>query len=383
MDSRVEVRDSSGTSQATVDVRERGGRLDYLDGLRGWASLSVVIFHSSTELFRYTFPWWTTHRLLLNDGQLAVALFFVLSGFVLSHQHLLRPNLQRIRATAIGRYVRLTIPIVAASFVALVLLAIGAMFNREASVIVQRADWLGTFYTFDASFWRWLGFALFGVYFNYDYVQTYDFVLWTMPIELAGSFLIFAMVALFALGPRLRLVFGLGAVAMFAHLPVYLAFVYGYLLANLQLAVRDQPNNRNLIGDLFGLALIVGAGWYRMDHDGLRTTAALGACLVLAPVLSPLLRRLLSSPLSKWLGRISFPLYLLHPLVICSVSSYLIVTLDQLGWSLEHIALVVVPVTFVFSLGAAQLFVPIERYAIRSSHRFANYVLNADGNVIG
>ncbi len=381
MDTLAKV-DGSTTTDVTVSVNDTPAvRLDYLDGLRGWASISVLVFHTITELFQQTFPWLAGQRFLLNDGKLAIFVFFVLSGLVLSRQHLLSPNLERIRATAIARYVRLTIPIAAASFAGYILMASGAMFNREASVIVQRPDWLGLMYDFNASFSDLLSFAFFKVYFYYDFGRSYDFVLWTMSFELAGSFLTFAMVALFAIGPRVRIASCVGAIALFWGAPLYLTFVYGYVLANLDLLIRDKQVARGIVGDVAGLLLLAFAAYYRLDHDGPKTNALLGACLVLAPILSPLLRRLLSSSFSKWLGRISFPLYLVHGIIICSISSFLIVRLHEFGWSPQSMAIAVVPATIVISLGVAQLCLGIERFAIRSSHRFASYVLKIDSTV--
>ena len=54
-------------------------------------------------------PLRTTWLGLFNDGTLAVYRFFVLSGFVLSNPFLSSHDVQRIRSTAWGRYIRLTI----------------------------------------------------------------------------------------------------------------------------------------------------------------------------------------------------------------------------------------------------------------------------------
>ena len=64
---------------------EPGARLRYLDGLRGWAAVSVVVFHSSWEMLGGIEPSLRSVRLvLINDGPFAVIIFFVLSGFALS-----------------------------------------------------------------------------------------------------------------------------------------------------------------------------------------------------------------------------------------------------------------------------------------------------------
>jgi peptidoglycan/LPS O-acetylase OafA/YrhL len=62
-------------------------RFAFVDALRGFAALSVVLYHAYegghiTGLLAHL-PAWVTH--LLKQGGIGVAVFFVLSGFVISH----------------------------------------------------------------------------------------------------------------------------------------------------------------------------------------------------------------------------------------------------------------------------------------------------------
>jgi peptidoglycan/LPS O-acetylase OafA/YrhL len=375
----MDARAAWGSGLATPALEENEStRYRYLDGLRGWAALAVVIFHSSWELFGRVIPQLASIRLLLNDGSLAVFVFFVLTGFVFSRPHLTTTRLERIARSSMARYVRLTIPILAASLLGFVLLECGAMYNSAASAIVG-SGWLDTFFPFDPSLWTCLKFSFYDVYLHYRPATSYNVFLWPMQLELLGSFLILAMVALFDGGVGVRALSCVSAILVFLHAEaMYLPFVYGYVLANLHVAMRDRAVTRGVAGDIAGLLLVIFVAIHRMNHDGFRTAAALGACLVLATLLSPLLQRLLSSSLSQWLGRISFPLYLLHSLVICTFSSFLIVRLHDLSWSPAAIATLVIPATILVSLGAAHIFTPVERLATRTSHRFAAYMVKRD-----
>lgn len=50
--------------------RGSGMRLHYLDGLRGWAALAVVVFHATWESFKdYTPGVRTSAPGLVNDGK--------------------------------------------------------------------------------------------------------------------------------------------------------------------------------------------------------------------------------------------------------------------------------------------------------------------------
>src|SRR5690606_7470689 len=60
-------------------------RLGALDGLRGWAAVTVFLSHCACTLSGAAYAWAVHSPLrLFLDGQAAVDLFFVLSGFVLT-----------------------------------------------------------------------------------------------------------------------------------------------------------------------------------------------------------------------------------------------------------------------------------------------------------
>ncbi len=359
-------------------AQPRGHRLVFLDGLRGWAAFAVVVFHASWEMFGRALPALRTSRLsLLNDGTLAVYVFFVLSGFVLSHQYLATRDLARVRRVAAGRYLRLTIPIAAASLISLALLACHAMVNGQASVRLHCEDWLGLFYRFAPSAWAWLRFSLMDVYLGYDVSRSYGVFLWTMPTELAGSFVIFAAMALAGPHRPMRGAFyALSLPYLWEHQPFLLTFVYGAVLCELSLALPPlmphlPPWVREGLG--LGLMLVVAVisitlrDVYSSRFCGLVATGAVAGTL-----LSPRLQRLLSAPVSLWLGRMSFPLYIVHSAVICSLSSALV--LLTRSWDLHATAALVIPTTLVVSLAAARAFEPVERLAVRCAHRFARLV---------
>lgn len=79
-----------------------GSRFSFVDALRGIAALSVVLFHGNegghiTELFG-AMPFWL--QFMLRHGNLGVAVFFVLSGFVIAHS--LRN--QQMTPVRVGRF---------------------------------------------------------------------------------------------------------------------------------------------------------------------------------------------------------------------------------------------------------------------------------------
>lgn len=93
---------------------------------------------------------------------------------------------------------------------------------------------------------------------------------------------------------------------------------------------------------------IIISTFYRPDDD--RYTALLALLLVSAIAFSPILQSLFSGLVSKFLGRISFPLYLIHMIVICSWSSYIFLYLTAYGYGHQTIANFILVTTVILSI---------------------------------
>jgi peptidoglycan/LPS O-acetylase OafA/YrhL len=78
------------------------GRFAFIDALRGLAALSVVLFHAKEgDHIPYMFsemPGWIAA--LIENGYLGIAIFFVLSGFVISHSI----YAERVSVRFVGRF---------------------------------------------------------------------------------------------------------------------------------------------------------------------------------------------------------------------------------------------------------------------------------------
>jgi peptidoglycan/LPS O-acetylase OafA/YrhL len=75
----------------------------------------------------------------------------------------------------------------------------------------------------------------------------------------------------------------------------------------------------------------------------------------------------LSLPASQWLGRISFPLYLLQIVIVTVLSSGLIVLFDAVHILNAWTALGIATISLAACLAVAHLFLPVERFAITLS----------------
>lgn len=336
-------------------------RYIYMDGLRGWASLIMLFHHGIFCFFGYMHP-----IRYLFAGRMWVSVFFVLSGFVLSIGYITRRDPNILYTMAARRYVRLTIPIAITTAFAYTLLAGGLMYHLKAAETLQSA-WMAAFYRFTPHPMDLLTFPLYKVYFEQD--DSYNSNLWTMPIELIGSMGIFAV--LFAFGHRkIRwAVYAVIAAACTVLYPIALGMLLGVVLAEfyagLQKRVRPQ-------WAVFALALVVTVASVTAGHDERDIAfSCIAFTICLGVLLLPVLQRLLSLPVSQFLGRIAFMLYLVQIPIICSLGSYVYVTLHA-GTSETFRQAVSGAVIVIGSLALAIVLEPVERFAIRISHIFAD-----------
>ncbi|RFU30728.1 hypothetical protein B7463_g5602, partial [Scytalidium lignicola] len=173
----------------------------YLDGLRGVASLIVFFCHyTEGNMGSYTHsyglpkdakvhssPLQLPFLRVLYSGRPMVHIFFVISGFVLSYKPL---KLARARNAAslhntlsssvFRRALRLFLPTAVSTFMVMLLI---------------RFRWMGKpLPTFWAQFWDWTH-AMWKITFSWKWDITqflpYDVHLWTIPIEMSNSMLLF------------------------------------------------------------------------------------------------------------------------------------------------------------------------------------------------
>jgi peptidoglycan/LPS O-acetylase OafA/YrhL len=322
-------------------------RVTELDGLRGAAALSVCIFHFFCMVhppLAHNMNGDQAASMILHtpisalwNGHLAVMIFFVLSGFVIS------AATARKDAPAgmivIIRYLRLAVPVTASVVFAWVLLTIFPTAAASLAAVQETpAIWLD--YTIQGEIPA-LWWALYDGLLRNFVVGGSDLnnVLWTMRYELVGSV---ALILIYRLTPpwaRVALLGGIALSLIALNQPRYLAFALGGLLYE---STRAGSLPRTLDGIGIG-TLVAGMGLGSLATDTLPrygisvpdlpvlrsvgyadSFPMLGAAgLVLVGVMiSPSLRRLFSARIPQYLGRISFGLYLVHaPLLYTLVAA--------------------------------------------------------------
>lgn len=378
-------------SIATVPQAEK---LQALEGLRGVASLIVVLHHIRLALF---YPQYLAlHSALgpvggnyldgLLNGDFAVWLFWVMSALVLSIRFFRAADLASARASladaALRRYPRLAIPVLASVLFAWALMACGLDHEHDlfaAFGVAGTATLRGE--TMVPSFVGAMRSALWDTFFSYEPSTSYNGVLWTMGKELLGSWFIFAWLALVG-GLRWRWAgYAIAAVVLGSLSLQWLnAFVAGVVLCDLYaggtshlwscspaLRVYRQVMSSRVVVTilLFGL-------WYctGISNRGPYYVVLASAFVVMA-LTSPVVVNLLSRRPMVFLGKISFGLYLVHAPLLSSLAWPLVAWLRGV-LTVESAKIITAMILIVASLFVGWLFwLLVDRHAVRLSREFA------------
>jgi peptidoglycan/LPS O-acetylase OafA/YrhL len=355
-------------------------RLHALDGIRGWAAFSVLLFHVFWETFGILVPQFRNPVTAgLMNGAFDVDVFFVLSGDALSAAFFERHDRAPVLRAAVSRYPRLVLPILAGTAIVFALMTAGLVFSAPAAAIVMRPDWLGHFGSFAPSLGGALGFAFRDVFIAVTN-DSYMPFLWTMRTELVGSVLVFALLLGHARLRRPMLWTALLAVGLVAARSPLACFMLGLLLGQARgQGFFDRARARlSPLAIAGGALLLYAAVCFTQLHPkpgSYLNMVLAAACLLLIYSSARLSDFFGFHPVSKFLGLISFPLYLVHYAVLISLMSWLILALSVDGHLALPAILCIAAVTISASLAAAFAFTPVEALTRRFNRWLARLVL--------
>jgi peptidoglycan/LPS O-acetylase OafA/YrhL len=351
-------------------------RLSELDGIRGWASLSVLLYHVFWESFGVLHSGFrNAFTAFPLNGTLAVSIFFVLSAEALSISYLVTKDRKALTRLVTKRYLRLTIPILFSCLLVFALMKLEFTYSTQASHILGRDDWLGRFVRFDPSFGGMLHYSLLGVYLG-NGVGSYNPFLWTMGMELMGSIVIFVLLFADEHLKKVNVILVVLTAALLADSSFLGCFTAGLLFARFRShGVFDRLQATGSIQLPGYLAIVIlgaaGASLSLRGHNG-------RSLIVFAPLLLFIIYTNKSisyffaeTTISQALGKISFPLYLVQFGVLISLMSLLVVTAEAHGGLSSGVIWGVALLTITASLVAAFLFLPVERLTHRLSNKLA------------
>lgn len=202
-----------------------------------------------------------------------------------------------------------------------------------------------------------------------------------MSIELFGSALIIVLLALFGRAHwRMWLygalfVFVVSFASNYPFFGMYSLFVAGMMLAEWHVSGACRfPGHKYVLAGLFVLGFLAPL---LSGHkaSAFYMSAVVGFCAAVF-YLRPL-QHFFEGRVSRFLGRISFPLYLLHGPIMYSFSLFLLARLEAIGMDVGPRNLVVAIASVPVSIIAATLFSSVNEFAIRWSRKFGVEVVSA------
>ncbi|AKB12571.1 Peptidoglycan/LPS O-acetylase OafA/YrhL, contains acyltransferase and SGNH-hydrolase domains [Methanosarcina thermophila] len=329
-------------------------KIGYLDGLRGVAAINVMLMHffivllpamiysdrMPSHLGNLEKIFTSTPLGLIGAGNFSVCIFFVLSGYVLTQKYFKTKDRSIIISGAVRRYIRLFVPVFAATMLSFLLASTEMYHYFIEAVMISGNNNYANYWTFTPDLAEAIKQAAWGTFFAGD--DTYNPVLWTMSVEFYGSMLVFAM-ALFFGSLRARWTFYLAAVVLFLN-TYYLAFIIGMGLADVFNGKTSifKTSNKVILSIVLASGLFLGSypvgtvtadSLYAFLDNGFFQTPKyayhiLGAGMLMYVLLnSQRMQKIFSSPVLVFLGKISYSLYLVHFLVISTLTCALFLVL--------------------------------------------------------
>lgn len=379
-----------------------------LEGLRGISALSVVM-HNFIAAFlpgmlRYNFP--TIFKVdlksniifkistlpILNifyNGNFAVLIFFVLSGYVLTLPYYQMSNQQAnqiLMKRLLARYFRLNIPIFTAILIAYIIYLSNLYFNCEAAYLSGSTNWLNYFYPAGLTIMDFIEEVtykaiLFG---NGLWIPT----LWTLKVEFIGS--IYLLIFYIFTPKKYNIIlFGIILLLIYIiyheHAIYFYALFFGSLLNNLQCIKYINIDKIKpyffIIGLYFGgfrfessiynflpLIVIKNNIWYTQIFYN-----TIGALFVVISLLQGFAAKFFECRCMQFLGKVSFSIYLLHFIVLCSFSSFIYIKLPQENFYLGLNFLCYI----IINLIIANLFAKfIDKQSVYLAHKFGFKMLS-------
>lgn len=385
-----------------------------LEGLRGMAALAVFFAHFIAAFLPYSvkglfrggdqipqrFGWemYLSNPLanIFMNGALAVQIFFVLSGYVLTKRYFDKDDELSLRIGITKRYSRLAIPVFASCVFAWIILSAGWMGTSLAPAL-SAAGWPMASYAAPISFLEVVTGSFFRIPF-FGLGTAINSPLWTMYVEMVGSFILFAVFLVFGKEKPVWII-GSFTLIMLMWKPSDPTMIYFFaiLAGSLIHYFKDWLIARPAVAILFGaIGVGLGAfsysriyaplhkidlphiGWplFNLEASEITLYTAVGAFFIVCSVIgSAKIAWIFATRIPVYLGRISFSLYLLHWPIICSLSYAMIHTLYVgWGWSYERSLALTLVVTLLACLGASHLMTRyVDEFAIRISDRFARW----------
>lgn len=370
------------------------------DGVRGIASLMVILSHcvmmftpqlhkgvelSDVESVIFNFPF-----KFFYNGSAAVGIFFVLSGVVLSLSIINKGfSYDYIRDAALKRYIRLGFPVFFSVLICFAMMHFGVF--QIKSDVAKHAP-LAAEFLFEPSLKGALWDGLFG---SMLFGGTpYNYVLWTISVEFYGSLMVYAVLALFGRDKQILRAVSFGVFVFLTFHPNDFAVFYGLFMAGVFISTFEinyistyKTKALSIMSLLCGLYLMGYAPSSQPFHymyklfaglegSGVRVSwmlpLGLGSILVISSIyIDYCTLGFLSKQPFKFIGKMSFSVYLLHPIILATVGPYIY---ELNGQTFKGMVIAIATVTFITLCVSPIFYALVDKKSITLSARFADFI---------
>lgn len=339
-------------------------KLAYIDGLKGIGALMVYFCHFVFAFYyaAYSLLPESFHTALgveaaigktplnlLYSGNAAVCLFLVFSGFVLCLSYFSTRDRKKLGSSARKRYFRLMPMILLTNLVIFCLMSLGLYRNAQTAVITKSEAWFAGFNQFTPDFLQMLSESLLGCFLWGS--NDYNGVLWTMPYLFLGALVVY-LVAFLVGESRLRYLVYAALVLFSLKADIYFAGVFlGFAVSDFFCTQKKGMELWTKFSVLPGLAFVLGIYLLSYPSIGVSLPGTIyaplpaaytvvyhmaGAVGLLIGVLGlPGLQRFFGARVFRFLGDISYSLYLLHFPIVATFSCWFFLGLyERLGYHL-------------------------------------------------
>ena len=338
-------------------------RIEFLDSIRGLAALAVLSSH-----VLLSFHWQPAIVSFLYlplvhtafDGKAAVAMFFVLSGFVLSRPYFVSSSQPRSRRKMVvpifyvRRFTRIWLP----WFFAFCLSVVAQIYWFKAwPTVPLSTEWFTQHWHVPLTLDHFLKQCAFRMGNNNVNLLTQD---WSLGIELKASLMLPFLIYLSNRWSAYGLSAAFCLIMVFSKGHFYASFIFGVLLARhgseLVSCLSKKPRCFRVWLILIGLGLS-NVYYYTAETHPLSLpwqklfwlATSIGCVFILmASMASKSLQAKLNMRIATFLGRISYSIYLLQMIVILCFQPMWMHFLNYLGVLSTALLL---PLTLIFSVG--------------------------------
>ena len=328
------------------------------------------------------------------NGTGAVHFFFVLSGFVLCWAYFKTGDLNRLKEGFFKRLPRLAAPVLITTISSFFLFYFGLYYFESASKVTE-SQWLATFgFALKPDFHPSLHQAIFqglGTFITGD--ANYNVNLWTMKPEFMGSMVVFMTAAFISLVLSFEYL-----LISFFLLSIWALGIYGDIfpfIAGIFLSAslaKHQPKIKTpaaIFAILLGIFLLGYAIpdknylWFKyLNYLEIQPAKieiivhSIGSSLIIFAIMAnSKIYNFLNNRFCNYLGVFSFPLYLVHTLVICSLVSYAYLFLNESNYSQNLIIPSLFGITLVASILASIPLIIFDKFWLNLINRFTKRIL--------